>query len=91
MIDFSVYFIVGGDDYKSSRSSGGLSSEISSFKRQAINDYPKRDHEPSTRSGAYEPRGISSITSSTKEHRFESSDTRGNSFARNRSNERDAR
>lgn len=83
----------GGDDYKSSRTSGGLSSEISSFKR-TINDYPKREHEPSSRSGAYDAGGrggISSITSSSKEHRFDSGDTRGNNFARNRSDERDAR
>lgn len=81
------------DDYKSSTSRGtGLASEISSFKRP-INDYPKRDHDTSSRSGGYEQRNISSITSSSKDHRFNDSvESRSTSFGRNRSNDdRDAR
>lgn len=81
----------GNDDYKSSRSTG-VSSEISTFKRP-LNEYPKRDHDVPSRSSGYDgPRGISSINSSSKDHRFNDSvDSRSTSFGRNRTDDRDSR
>lgn len=88
------------DDYKSSRSSGGGSSgiiaDVPSFKRP-IDDYPKRSSniDPPSRSGgssgAYD-RGVPSMNSSGKDHRFSDSvDSRGGSYGRSRVDERDSR
>lgn len=86
------------DDYKSSRGAGGsssggggLSSDMSSTFKRPLNDYPKRDHDPPSRSGGnsgggggYDTRGsaLSSMSS-----RFD--DSRGNNSSRSRPDDRD--
>lgn len=86
------------DDYKPSRSSGSGGLDVPSFKRPPVDDYPKRssqlDAPPRGGSGSASSgydRGISSMNSSGKDHRFTDSVDRGGSYGRSRVDERDSR